>query len=118
MNDFDTLCARLTQAVPNLELRHDEPMSRHTTFKVGGPARLMALPETEEEVITAVRLARELGIEPLFVGNGSDLLVDEINERLFDLLGDTAVEFDEAGRPALVPDYVYDVSQATGLSAP
>ena len=49
---------------------------------------------------------------------GSDLLVDEINERLFDLLGDTAVEFDEAGRPALVPDYVYDVSQATGLSAP
>ena len=49
---------------------------------------------------------------------GSDLLVDEINARLFDLLGDTAVEFDEAGRPALVPDYVYDVSQATGLSAP
>ena len=76
-NDFDTLCARLTQAVPNLELRHDEPMSRHTTFKVGGPARLMALPKTEEEVITAVRLARELGIEPLFVGNGSDLLVDD-----------------------------------------
>lgn len=77
MKDFDTLSGRLVQTVPNLELRHDEPMSRHTTFKVGGPARLMALPKTEAEVVSAVRLARELEIEPLFVGNGSNLLVDD-----------------------------------------
>ena len=43
---------------------------------------------------------------------GTDLLVDSINEKLFDLLGDTAVEFDADGRPALVEDYVEDISDA------
>lgn len=41
-----------------------------------------------------------------------DLLVDSINEKLFDLLGDTALEFDEAGAPALVEDYAEDVRAA------
>ncbi len=41
-----------------------------------------------------------------------DLLVDSINEKLFDLLGDTALEFDETGAPALVDDYAEDVRAA------
>ena len=77
MKDLEALEGRLARALPELELRRDEPMSRHTTFKVGGPARLMALPRREEELVSAVRLARELGEDPLFVGNGSDLLVDD-----------------------------------------
>ena len=44
----------------------------------------------------------------------ADLLVDSVNEKLFDLLGDTAVEFDETGTPALVEDYVDDVRKALG----
>ena len=43
---------------------------------------------------------------------GTDLLVDAINEKLFDLLGDTAIEFDETGAPTLVEDYVEDVREA------
>lgn len=46
---------------------------------------------------------------------GTDLLVDAINEKLFDLLGDTAIEFDETGAPALVEDYVEDVREALDL---
>jgi UDP-N-acetylmuramate dehydrogenase len=37
----------------------------------------MALPKTEEEVLAAVRLARAYGLEPLCIGNGSNLLVDD-----------------------------------------
>ena len=77
MNHFEVLYGQLTKTLPHLELRRDELMSHHTTFKVGGPARLMALPKTEDEVVSAVRLARESGIEPLFIGNGSNLLVDD-----------------------------------------
>lgn len=44
--------------------------------------------------------------------SGADLLIDSINEKLFDLLSDTAIEFDADGRPALVEDYVEDVSGA------
>ena len=53
------------------------PMSRHTTFKVGGPAALMVLPATEAQLVNAVKLARMEGTEPLFVGLGSNLLVDD-----------------------------------------
>lgn len=44
----------------------------------------------------------------------ADLLVDSINEKLLDLVGDTVLEFDETGAPALVEDYVDDVRAALG----
>lgn len=64
----------LRERCPELELRRDEPMSRHTTFRIGGPAALMALPGSMEQVQASVKAARELGIEPFFLGNGSNLL--------------------------------------------
>lgn len=42
-------------------------------------------------------------------GGSVDLMVDSINEKLFELLGDTAVEFGDDGRPRVVEDYVDDV---------
>lgn len=77
MAKLDLLYDRLRGELPGLEVLTDEPMSRHTTFRVGGPAKLMALPKTEEETVAAVRLARELEVRPVFVGNGSNLLVDD-----------------------------------------
>lgn len=65
----------LRERCPDLELRVNEPMSRHTSFRIGGPAALMALPKTVGEAKTAVKTAREMGIEPFFLGNGSNLLV-------------------------------------------
>ena len=46
--------------------------------------------------------------------NATDLLVDSINEKFFDLVGDTVVEFDENGSPTLIEDYVEDVREALG----
>ena len=77
MNCFESLHNLLQREIPELELRREEPMSRHTTFKVGGPAALLALPSAEEQLTKAVKLARMEGIEPLFVGLGSNLLVDD-----------------------------------------
>ena len=53
----------------------DEPMSRHTTFRVGGPADAMFLPESAEQVVAALDAARTLGVPALVIGNGSNLLV-------------------------------------------
>ena len=77
MDRFKHLCRNLRNGVPGLELREQEPLSRHTTFRVGGPAALMALPDTEDKLVAAVRLAREAGIEPVWIGMGSNLLVDD-----------------------------------------
>ena len=75
MDYLSELYTRLRAAALELELRRNEPLDRYTTFRVGGPAALMALPKSEGEVRLALRTAAELGVEPFFLGNGSNLLV-------------------------------------------
>ena len=58
MERLAELKKRLEEGCPGLELREDEPMSRHTTFRIGGPAALMALPRTAGEAKAAVNAAR------------------------------------------------------------
>ena len=83
MDRFEALAALLAQRCGTLEVRNEEPMSRHTTFRIGGPAALMALPRTAGEAKAAVRAARELDIRPFFLGNGSNLLVPDEGYRGF-----------------------------------
>ena len=77
MMNWNALHDRLLQAAPSLELRRDEPMSRHTTFRVGGPASLMALPKTVGEAKAVLKAAHDLKAELFFLGNGSNLLVSD-----------------------------------------
>ena len=56
-------------------VRENEPMSRHTTFRVGGLAELMFFPASAEELQTALSAAKDAGAEVHLVGNGSNLLV-------------------------------------------
>ena len=82
MDRYEALQQELRRRCPALEVREQEGMARHTTFRLGGAVRLMALPKSREEAICAVQTARELDIEPYFLGNGSNLLVpDEGVER-------------------------------------
>ena len=74
MDRFERLAGALRR-IPGLEVRENEPMKRHTTFRIGGPARLMALPRRRKEAAAAVQAATEAGIAPFFLGNGSNLLV-------------------------------------------
>lgn len=83
MEDFARLQAELSRRCPELELRAAEPMFKHTSFRIGGPAALMALPRNEQEAAAAVRIAHELGVEPFFLGNGSNLLVSDEGIRRF-----------------------------------
>ncbi len=57
------------------QIFENEPMSRHTTFRVGGPADVMFLPESEEQIAQALSLAREAKIPVIIIGNGSNLVV-------------------------------------------
>ena len=56
MDRFERLASALRR-IPGLEVRENEPMKRHTTFRIGGPARLMALPRSRKEAAAAVRQA-------------------------------------------------------------
>ena len=77
MTNWNALYQRLREAAPSLELLRNEPMSRHTTFRVGGPVSVMALPKRTVEAKAALKAAHELGITPFFLGSGSNLLVDD-----------------------------------------
>lgn len=57
------------------QLLYNEPMSKHTTFRVGGPADLMFLPETSAQVVDALKAARDANVPAMVIGNGSNLLV-------------------------------------------
>jgi UDP-N-acetylmuramate dehydrogenase len=83
MNHFDRLAGQIREALPEAALRVQEPMAGHTTFKVGGPVPLMALPKSQEELAALVKLARAEGITPFFLGKGSNLLVADEGADVF-----------------------------------
>lgn len=83
MSQIVSLKNKLVQACPDLQLLEQEPMSRHTTFRVGGPVSLMALPCNVRQAELAVRIAAREGIRPFFLGNGSNLLVPDAGCDLF-----------------------------------
>ena len=55
-------------------IKENEPLCLHTTFRVGGPARLFLIPETEEEVAAAVRCSLDRGLPYTVIGRGSNVL--------------------------------------------
>ena len=60
--------------LPDLRMAHDEPMGRHTSFRIGGPARRMAFPASGEQLVLLLAEAERLGARPLVIGNGTNLL--------------------------------------------
>ena len=53
----------------------DEPLAKHTTFGIGGPADCMVFPETREELSKLLKYAYQKKISAIFIGSGSNILV-------------------------------------------
>ena len=69
--------------LPDLRIEKEEPMDRHTSFRIGGPARRMAFPERGEQLVLLLDMAARCGARPLVMGNGTNLLApDEGLDRL------------------------------------
>lgn len=60
---------------------HNEPMSAHTTFGVGGPADVFVVPQTVDELVEVVGTCRRAGLPFFVLGKGSDLLVSDTGYR-------------------------------------
>ena len=66
---------KLSKIVKKEQILIEEPMKKHTTFRIGGPAEYLILPQTAEEIADVVKLCRQEEIPWYIVGNGSNLLV-------------------------------------------
>ena len=67
MEELKVLQSKLKAQLPDLELREQEPRRLHTTFRVGGPASLMALPRREADLGQLLRMAFQAGVTPFFL---------------------------------------------------
>lgn len=54
-----------------------EPLARHTSFQIGGPAALFCMPHTAQQLVQAIGLCREEGVRTYILGNGSNLLFSD-----------------------------------------
>ena len=72
---------KLTNIIGKDSILVDEPMSRHTTFRVGGPADFFVTPKAKEEVRDVIRICKEAGMPYYIIGNGSNLLVSDAGYR-------------------------------------
>lgn len=67
----------LRQIDSDLEMNINEKMSRHTTFKTGGPASLFIRPDSLEQLKKVVALLKRAEVSYFILGNGSNLLVSD-----------------------------------------
>ncbi len=74
MSDFFQTLGQVLRAE---QIRVREPMSRHTTFRAGGPADYYVEPETRQELAAVLDLCRQWGMPYYILGNGSNLLVGD-----------------------------------------
>lgn len=63
--------------LPDVKILREEPMSSHTSFRIGGAAKRMAFPQNGEQVVLLVGFAEACGVEPLVIGNGTNLLISD-----------------------------------------
>ena len=73
MNTIDKLKLILREN----QIMKDEPLKYHTTFRIGGPADIMLLPEDENQIIKIIEFANENKIPFTILGNGSNILVSD-----------------------------------------
>ena len=73
---------RFTELLGEERVLVNEPMSRHTTFRIGGPADYFLVPSTYEEIGAILKICKEEQVPYFILGNGSNLLVkDRWNKR-------------------------------------
>ncbi|HEX6140421.1 MAG TPA: UDP-N-acetylmuramate dehydrogenase [Candidatus Limnocylindria bacterium] len=65
----------------DIALARDAPLAGLNTLRLGGPADRLAQPGSREELLAVLRLARDAGVPPFVLGNGSDLVIADAGIR-------------------------------------
>jgi UDP-N-acetylmuramate dehydrogenase len=76
MNNISAAIDGVTARLPELECRRGELLSKHTSFRIGGPVSAMLLPSSPSELGELRAVLTEYGVTPLIIGNGTNILAD------------------------------------------
>ncbi|MGM9583991.1 MAG: UDP-N-acetylmuramate dehydrogenase [Faecousia sp.] len=77
MTELTEFQQKITTLLPNVELRLWEPMAKHTSFRIGGGAEVMAFPKTEEELAEILKTSALLDSKCAILGAGTNVLAPD-----------------------------------------
>ena len=77
MINWKELSNEIRQTLPGIRLLEEEPLARHTSFRIGGPAAVFAQPSSAEELAALLRLLSEKNIRPRVLGAGTNVLAPD-----------------------------------------
>lgn len=63
--------------IEDKEIKFNEPMNKHSTFKIGGPAECFIKINKEEQLKEILKIAKQNKIPLTIIGNGSNILVSD-----------------------------------------
>ncbi len=81
MKEMTELQRRMLQAFPDASLRLEEPLSQHTSFKIGGPCEVLAFPRSVAELAAMLCAAAAWGVQPAVLGAGTNILAADQGRR-------------------------------------
>lgn len=68
---------KITDLLPDIVLRYGEPMAKHTSFRIGGPAEVMAFPNNSEQLAKILNVSKMLDMKPVILGAGTNVLAPD-----------------------------------------
>ena len=68
---------KISAFLPDIVLRFDEPMARHTSFRIGGGAEVMAFPKSREELAQLLKTSALLDCKCAILGAGTNVLAPD-----------------------------------------
>lgn len=77
MTNMTDLQQKLSAVLPDIELRFEEPFSKHTSFRIGGPAEVMAFPKDSGELAKIFKVSALLDCKPAILGAGTNVLASD-----------------------------------------
>ena len=77
MTELTSLQQKMTAGLPDVELRFEEPMANHTSFRIGGPAEVMAFPKNKEELSNILKQSALLDCKSVILGAGTNVLAPD-----------------------------------------
>ena len=77
MMELTTFQLQIKTKLPQMELYMNEPMSRHTSFRIGGAAEVMAFPKSAQDLSQLLEVSRILDCKPAILGAGTNVLAPD-----------------------------------------
>ena len=77
MTELTDFQRKFTALSNNVEYSCNEMMARHTSFRIGGPAEVMAFPKSAQELSDLLKNAKSLGVKPRILGAGTNVLAPD-----------------------------------------